>query len=376
MQAHRPTDAVTTAAAAMSHFANSPHAAEIAARADVMAGRWDDAILAAQQWRARGLPDPMSADIVIAAANMFAGKSHDAVTALAPYIADARKTPGQFVDLIMEYSEALIRDGRENDAAALLRPLAANSDLFRYKWLEVAQSSHRDADSTLAWIEKVHPLLRPDSFPEQNALAQTYFAIAQKYASDKAFEGARDTLKPFIDKPVMDKAAMLLLGNAAAASGDLTLAEQMPRAVLQTDPKDITAMNDLAEVLSRSFDAAPLKEAENLARAVCDASANDPAYPDYLNTLARILRKQGRSEEAIAALEQARLKTPADPTILIGLADAYARSNQIPKAAQCLDQIDALLPSSAQLSLMTAAELKDARDLVRKTNGSAFGEAR
>ncbi len=106
---------------------------------------------------------------------------------------------------------------------------------------------------------------------------------------------------------------------------------------------------DLPDPKDRIGAIARLKEASRLASEHRDdqaasllskLAAENPLMLDVWETLARILRRAGRSREALDALEHADRLSPATPPILLGLADLqrevgnFARARELTLAAQ------------------------------------------
>jgi tetratricopeptide (TPR) repeat protein len=106
--------------------------------------------------------------------------------------------------------------------------------------------------------------------------------------------------------------ALLALGNHSFERGALQEAEQYYRRVLITVPEHAAASNNLAMVYLQRGD--NLEEAERLAARALQGSG--PLRPYVLDTLAHIYIRQGRDQEAMAALNEAEKAAPRDDTIL------------------------------------------------------------
>jgi len=106
--------------------------------------------------------------------------------------------------------------------------------------------------------------------------------------------------------------AMVGLGNLAFGRGALEEAEAYYHQALAVAPQDPGANNNLAMLyLAQS---ANLTEAERLARQAL--AQGGPLRPYVLDTMARIYMRQGRYQEAKAALEEAEAMTPSANEIL------------------------------------------------------------
>jgi tetratricopeptide (TPR) repeat protein len=368
MSAGDGAEAVSIARKAMGRFPRSEDAARTMAEANAATGNWAGATVAAREWRQRVTGSPRQADQFIAMADLAIQQPLDAVDRLSPYVTDARAHADDNQTLLTIYAEALIRAGRQSDAAALLHPLAQSESQWRMAWLDLAPVSFTDGAASGGWIAQVKPLLNPDSIEEQEDLAEAYVACADKQNYPRDYGLARDALKPFVQTPKMGSRQWLTYAGASAGAGDGATARQAYRQVLKLDPTNSVAQNNLADLLRQSNDADALKEAEGLVNRAIASHGNDPDAFNYFDTLARILIKEGRADDAIAAFEKGNAINPENLDILIGLASACASNNRTSEAMRYLSQIDGLLPPGTQLSDELAAELATARQAVHKSD--------
>ncbi|HEX7254116.1 MAG TPA: sulfatase-like hydrolase/transferase [Thermoanaerobaculia bacterium] len=95
------------------------------------------------------------------------------------------------------------------------------------------------------------------------------------------------------------------------------------------DPKDriatIDRLKDSARLVSQHRDDEAIALLENLTR-------ENPLMLDGWETLARVLRRAGRTKEAVAALEQADRLTPGTPQLMLGLAGLNREAGNLAKA--------------------------------------------
>lgn len=106
--------------------------------------------------------------------------------------------------------------------------------------------------------------------------------------------------------------ALIGLGNVAFAEGELEASETYYQQALATSPEHPGANNNLAMLYLTK--GANLQEAERLAlRALAQRG---PLQPYVLDTLAHVYARQGRYEEAVAALDEAEASAPAQDKIL------------------------------------------------------------
>ncbi|HEY6973626.1 MAG TPA: tetratricopeptide repeat protein, partial [Nitrospiraceae bacterium] len=106
--------------------------------------------------------------------------------------------------------------------------------------------------------------------------------------------------------------ALIGLGNVAFAEGELEESETFYQQALEASPEHPGANNNLAMLyLARGGD---LREAERLAlRALAHKG---PLQPYVLDTLAHVYARQGRYQEAVAALEKAEAVAPSQDKML------------------------------------------------------------
>ncbi len=361
-------EAVSVASKGMDRFPQSVAAARTAAEVNAAAGDWNGAIVAARQWRQLAAENPQPADLFLARADLFVDQAQDAVDCLSPYLADAKAHPDDNQLLLTTYAQALIQTGRESDAAALLKPLAENSSPWRLLWLTIAPVAYTDGAASQRWIDQIRPSLDPNSIEEHAGLANAYLACADRQNYPRDFTLAAQALQPFLKTGQMSAAQWLTYAAAVGGAGDIPSEMQAYREALKVDPKNAIAQNNLADLLRKKGDAASLREGQNL---VLQAIANHPDDPNavsFFDTLARILLKEGRTNDAISAFEKGYSIDPRNLNILIGLTATYANNHQIDAAVRYLSQIDSIVLPGTHLSGDLEVELENARQAIRKND--------
>jgi Tfp pilus assembly protein PilF len=366
MAAGRAAEAAAVASKAMNRFPQSVDVARTSAEVDAAAGNWNDAIIAARQWRQRSAGETQAPDLFIAKADLLVDQAQDAIDRIAPYLADAKAHADDNQPLLTTYAESLIRADRESDATALLQPLAQNSAKWRLAWLEIAPDAYSEGVMSARWIDQIRPSLDPKSIDEYAALAEAYLACADRQNFPPDYALAVKALTPFLQSSDMTAAHWLTYASAVTGTGDTPSAEQAYRQALKIDPNNGVALNNLADLLRQKGNPASLKEAETL---VSQAIANHPGDPNlvsFFDTQAQILLRQGRSDDAIAAFQKGYAVDPRDLNILIGLALTYANNHQIDAAVRYLSQIDNLILPGTHLSSDLQAQLDSLRQAIRK----------
>ena len=168
--------------------------------------------------------------------------------------------------------------------------------------------------------------------PASNTVAMSlHTALAADGKSAEAEKFAGDWLK---DHP-QDGVFILYLSEMALAAQDYAGAESRFQAVLKLDPKNASAMNNLAWLLMQQRKPGALGYAEKANALVAD-------QPAYLDTLAMALAEQKQFPKALATLKRAVELQPDNPSIRLNLARLYLQSGDKPLAKAELDRLSAL----------------------------------
>jgi Flp pilus assembly protein TadD len=154
------------------------------------------------------------------------------------------------------------------------------------------------------------------------------------------------------DRP-RDASVLRALADGHARQGDLRAARAAYEALLKVSPRDAEAMNNLANVLLLTDDAAALQVAEQ-------AAALSPDAPHILGTLGWAAYKAGQVDRALQTLRDARLRDPENPDTRYFLATVLAAKG---RKAEAKDEVNAALNS--QRDFGNAAR---ARDLLATLN--------
>lgn len=310
-----------------------------------LAGNWPAAREAATRWRTAASANPLEADLALAAIDLKQTNPDPAaaVKRLASYVADG--APEQQRDAVLPaYCQALIAAGREDDAAAVLQPRAAQGPKWRLTWLQLAAAPHKDADSASQWVARVAPMIPADAVSEQLALAQAWQQVGTQFDSKPALEKAREALHPLLSRPDAAPGAIAMSALVADSLGDLAESERAWRQFLVARPNDPSAQNNLAYVLVREGGAARLTEAEDLVRR---AIATAPNVSTFYDTLARVQIEAGKTAPAVQSFRDALARDPRNVEAMIGLADVL-QSNPAARdeARTLLTRVNAALQSS------------------------------
>lgn len=129
-----------------------------------------------------------------------------------------------------------------------------------------------------------------------------------------------------------DTAFLLMLGQYRQGSGDLAGSAAAYRAVLELDPDNAVALNNLAWILGEQG----RPEARELAERAYRAA---PINPSVVDTLGWILARQGDTQRSIELLRQATYLQPAEGRIRIHLAQALAKAGDKTGARRELEAV-------------------------------------
>lgn len=116
-----------------------------------------------------------------------------------------------------------------------------------------------------------------------------------------------------------DEGDLLGSGRAALAKGENNRAAALLRKAVARSPRNVRARLALALALERTHG---LREAERILR---DGLALQPGRAALWGALGRILRRRGKYDQAVKALDRARKLDPSDPEPALQLGEIYER---------------------------------------------------
>lgn len=148
-------------------------------------------------------------------------------------------------------------------------------------------------------------------------------------------------------------------------AGEYEAAAQDMRQVLEVNPNDPEATNNLAYTLARHLNRA--EEAVGVAEKAYEVSGNNP---NVLDTLGVVYLLAGRTQEALGALTQAlrRAGNPADKaTISVHLAEAKLAAGDRAGAMRLLDLVDIQFREDPALKERLQAEYDQVFEKIRST---------
>lgn len=318
----------------------SPRLAEIATRAWVALGEPASAMPAAFAWHRRDPNNPRAAAMIVRASAMM-GKPQDRLIARLSAILEslaAQPEPG-LTDL-REISLALLSDGRDDRVRDTLMPLLDDAGPWRRLWLGLAVEAMSASNSRVDAMAWVGPLLDhaeladPD---ETTAISDGLRRIAERLDN----EDFAQTRLELLDKALESYPTHLgLLQHRAITLEQIGETEQATDAyerVLERDPDNVIALNNLALLLSE------LGRDLDRARSLIDrAIAQRPRLAALHDTRGEVLSAMDRSDEATAAYETAISLQPQVLKWRVHLARHLASTEDWQRTRQVLDDIETM----------------------------------
>jgi tetratricopeptide (TPR) repeat protein len=162
-----------------------------------------------------------------------------------------------------------------------------------------------------------------------------YHALAQYYARNNMTKSALDEYEAILNKNPSDLAAASMIALLKQGEGDVQTAKKTYRYILDRDPKNGLAANNLAWLLAQDGSRTDLDEALKLAQVAKDRYPDDPRVAD---TLGYVYLKKGMPEGALGQFESALEKIPDEPTLLYHKAMALADMKRTGEALGALDR--------------------------------------
>lgn len=312
------------------------------------AGDFVAARAAANRWREASAADPLEADLEIAQTYLQQPDADpaSAIKQLDPYMTDAAPEP-QRLRATPVYCRALLAANRADDAAHQLEPLVTKSPAWIAAWLELATTGAKDATAATGWLNRLVPLLPPNSPGVQVALAEAWQRVGMQFDSPTPSENARKLLDPIVARPPVVASAWEAWALTQQSLGNFAEAERGWNEFLKLDANNPSAKNNLAFVILLEGEAAKLPRAKSMAE---EAIAAAPDASTFYDTLARVEGQLGHRTEAIRDFRLAIEKDPNDVEAMVGLADSLqSQPASRDEARAILTRINALLTGGAPL---------------------------
>ncbi len=182
-----------------------------------------------------------------------------------------------------------------------------------------------------------------------------YHALAGFYARNNMMQKAIDEYETLINKNPNDIKAALMLALLNQSQGKTADAKKVYSYILEREPKNALAANNLSWILAESGKESDLNEALKLAQIAKDKYPEDPRIAD---TLGYVYLKKKLAGNALAQFKLALEKMPQDPTINYHLARALVELSRNSEARKYVE--------NALSSKSPFTEREDARKLLAR----------
>jgi tetratricopeptide (TPR) repeat protein len=296
-------------------------------------GQPERALAAAQQWRNRSLDHPHPADVAIASALLALHQPEPAIQQISWVL----KSPTQSKALEL-YARALCMTNRSDDAWHIVQPYAAESSLWRQRWLRIVADTSPDPATAAQRIHDVEPMLVASSADEQISLAQAWYSIAIRFDDADSLTKAKSIVKPIADSATPPVTALLLLGQIDQQQNDLPNAEINFTRATKIAPQEPIAKNNLAMVmLLRNED---LKTAQQLATSAIESA---PANSALHSTLGEIDQQLNDPQAARTQFQFAIRLNVQNVEAMLGLATVQNQTGETNNANNTLHQAEAVM---------------------------------
>jgi putative PEP-CTERM system TPR-repeat lipoprotein len=290
---------------------------------------------------------------VIAAAQMALGEVENAVRSAESWVKASPDNPAARYLLAKGYAATKNRDGLERELFAavdldpsnpLVGPLI-NRLIAMAPSLEAAKAlldQLRERAPTLAYFfaldaekalregheEEAFRLYR-DAMERYPGDRQWPIALYRLYRARGELIEAQRLLESWLDRRPGDAAVRFYLGNLYLARGETERAVDAFSQVIETNPNNVSALNNLGWLLLDSAPRSALYHAERAAELGGRSAAT-------LDTLGTALLANGQVDRAVDVLSEASGKLPGSMEIRLHLAKAWYRQGQSGRAEEAL----------------------------------------
>jgi Tfp pilus assembly protein PilF len=351
---------------------NDPAAAARASESLAAAGRWQDVLPVAQQWRQRLGASPVAADTMIAMAHLATGNPQAARTQLDPYVSTAVEDPVANVSVLNLYARALVALRRATDARALLEPTLSAGPAPRDVWIRIALQIVPEADTARQWLDVVEPLISSTPSEERFGLATARVQLARRFDStplqadaDAAVRKLADSMKESVSK---DDRMWLALGVLQELQGDDVSAEASYRHSIELGSKNPIVSNNLALIIERRN--GDMNEAIRLGEDASKDAANRNR-DEFFDTLALMQAKAGQYDAAAKSINEAILLKPQKPSLRMRQIEIQLSANRAADAQKSLSDLENLVATMPQPDPALLAKVEALRAEVHAATAAA-----
>ncbi|MCH7798398.1 MAG: hypothetical protein IID28_08110 [Planctomycetes bacterium] len=351
--AGRPEQSITIARQATSRFPADAAPAQQATELLVDVGRLDEALDMAYVWRRRSLADPLAVDTRIASILLDLGRPAAAGRQLAPHADRILASPDRLADKLVVWIRAMLLDRQYAAAAAVVEPLMREDERWPEKWLEVAATA--DIDTTVEALALAKPFLAAKPRGALT-LADHWLRVAGRSGEAAHFDRAQEFALMAGEQEDLVITSWHVLASVAQAREDFAATEVLYRQILDRDPRDLRALNNLANTLVQ------LGRCEAAAALSARALALEPRNPHVLDTHAQAMVCRGDFVEAETAIRMALSSRPDNPAMVLTLVRILTAQSRLAQAEDELDRAEALLRTRGQTTGSSWTDLEALRE--------------
>ncbi len=355
--------ALEVAQSATQSLPADPRPAKMVTELLMRQGRTDQAIAAAKLWRERALANPYPTDLLIAQLNDRMGRYEEGLGWLAPY-RDRIIREGDTAPTPLELLASLHAGAdQEEIALELLWDRAQESQAWRGGYLRAGYRMFDRPAEAREWFERVTPLMLSTT-SERIAMGRAWYDLGVQHVTREDFQRTVDIVEPALDDPDARGAAAAFCAACYEQLNQPEEAERLYRVAISENPGQADLKNNLAFLILTQ--GGSLEEALALATSATESSLN---IATFFDTKGQVLFKLGRAEEAETAFRQGLEIDPADPLLLIGLAEALHAQKEFGEAQRVLSLLEAMNNFRSGLSGDLTARYNSVKSQLRASGG-------
>ena len=295
VQAGRTNQAVDLVETAIVRMPGEAEPAMLLTHLLIELGRLDDARQAAILWRQRSLDDPLPASRALASIALDQRRPLRAFDLLSPLGQRIVSLSDRQPKLLELWVITLLMNNRVDEAFDLQQTAIATTDAAYARWLQI--SNILAADITMEALDYVadYAVVTPRALDLACAWAELGSRLLQDNSPRAAecFAKAESIVGTHADDTQYAVSVNICRGILAAAAHDFKRAQTLYESVLQQEPLQPVAMNNMAMLLSQR-----LNQPERAAFYSSKLVEQYPEYPQFRDTHAQVLLQVGRLDEA------------------------------------------------------------------------------
>ncbi len=314
---------------AASRFPTQSEPLRWATSLSMLRGDWEQARADAQAWRMRVPNSTYEPDVLLAQCWMELNEPQRALEVLQPHrkvlVSTVESRPFNTSLLI----DALARTDHYDDAETLIKPLLVTDERWPLLWLGISRSLPPEkAAEAIVLVENNSD----DSLSTNRAVMRAWFALAARDQADTYKQNALGWAERLAQRPETEIEAKLNLASMTLAEGKPNEAVTIYKEVLQKDPKNAIALNNLAMVLLELNELDEALEAINLA-------ANEyPDVPSFMDSRGQILCAMGRYQESLNELSKVVAMDPSNLGFRLAYVNCLIEAGRFDNAESVLRQ--------------------------------------